>query len=245
MQYCGYSRNFRAQIVDSALKAYDKIKEKSDKKIVPMYRPKSWKRLERLKQKKEKKKTWYRKGGYDSVVFIPPTPNSHLKRLYEKEIRKTSFKIRVVERAGKSIKSMLQRSHPFKKEKCGKEDCMICSSGGSGNCRTNNVTYKIECSLCNEIYIGETGRNGYTRGREHLTAYSKKDSDSVLLRHVREKHSDTIPPEFKMSVIGTHKSAMDRQISEAVRINKAPGDVMNRKNEWGHHRLVSAVLTVE
>ena len=100
--------------------------------------------------------------------------------------------------------------------------------------------------MCKEVYIGESGRNGYTRGREHMTSYQKKESDSVLLRHVRDKHSETNPPSFKMSIIGTHKTALDRQISEAVRINRAPDDeLINRRSEWGHHRLVSSTLTVQ
>ena len=78
-----------------------------------------------------------------------------------------------------------------------------------------------------------------------MAAYQKKDSDSVLLRHVRDKHCETNPPSFKMSIIGTHKTALDRQISEAVKINRHPDELMNRRSEWGHHRLVSCCLTVQ
>ena len=34
--------------------------------------------------------------------------------------------------------------------------------------------YEIECSECGENYIGETGRNGFIRGKEHADDLRKK-----------------------------------------------------------------------
>ena len=46
-----------------------------------------------------------------------------------------------------------------------------------------------------------------------------------------------------MTVIGKHKSALERQIREAVVINNTPDHrLMNRKSEWGHTRLVRSTL---
>ena len=126
---------------------------------------------------------------------------------------------------------------------------MVCGTGGKGNCRATNVTYKIECSECRDYYIGESSRNGYTRGREHLTSLENKTADSVLYRHIRDKHSDhnCVRPTFKMTILATHQSALNRQVSEAVMINKAPSTnrLMNRKTEWGHTKIVSCTLTQE
>ena len=125
MQYSGYTCRFREQIAKSGLKAYEEIKEKDRKGEVPMYRTKKWNRNERQQQKREKKKSWYKKGGYDTVVFVPPTPKSELKKLYENEIKKTDFKIKVVETAGIPIKRMLQKSQPFPDSKCRNEERYI------------------------------------------------------------------------------------------------------------------------
>ena len=166
----------------------------------------------------------------------------------EKEIKKTSFKIKVTERAGDSIKSMLQKSNPFPTRKCSDPQCMVCSTGGKGNCRTNNVTYKIVCNICGDVYYGETCRNCYSRGIEHTTDLNKKTENSVLHRHMRDKHSDTdtpVTPDFTMSVIGTHKTAMDRQIAEAVLINTGGSKLINRKSEWGHTKVVSCTPVAE
>ena len=80
LQYSGYNRKFRAQIAKSALKAYREIKRKDETGEKPMYRNKAWKRKERRKDKRDKKTQWYKKGGYDTVVFVPCTPNSELKK---------------------------------------------------------------------------------------------------------------------------------------------------------------------
>ena len=42
-------------------------------------------------------------------------------------------------------------------------------------CITRNVIYCIKCSLCNMLYIGETGRRLADRIREHLNDISKND----------------------------------------------------------------------
>ena len=73
----------------------------------------------------------------------------------------------------------------------------------------------------------------YTRGAEHTTALHNKDNDSVLYRHLKDKHNDDEnTPTFKMSVISTHKSALLRQISEAIHISNTPDDdLISRKSE--------------
>ena len=235
-------------MLDSALNAYDKIKEKNDRHITPMYRPKNWKSNEREVEKRNKRTNWLRKGGdYESVIFCAPRPNSSLKRAMEKEIKATPFKFKVVETAGKSIKSHLQKSNPFPNKKCGKKDCLICSTGGKGNCRTNNIVYTIKCNICGHKYTGETARNGYSRGVEHLTGLKNKSENSVLYRHMREVHSsENVQPDYTMSITSTHKTALDRQVKEAILIHGAPpANQINRRNEWGHARIVSSALTVQ
>ncbi len=46
----------------------------------PMYRTRTWRKIERMREKRKKREGWYRKGGYDSVIFVPATPGSELKR---------------------------------------------------------------------------------------------------------------------------------------------------------------------
>ena len=86
MQYSGYTQPFRFNVVKSALDAMNTIKEKEALGIRPIHRPKEWRWKERQEEKQQKKRTWYKKGGFDSVLFIPSTPGGKLKSMHQREI---------------------------------------------------------------------------------------------------------------------------------------------------------------
>ena len=54
-------------------------------------------------------------------------------------------------------------------------------------CTSANVIYCITCTLCNKLYIGETGRRLGDRFREHLRDVEKNDKDASkpVARHFR------------------------------------------------------------
>ena len=245
LQYSGYNMKFRAEVTKSALTAYRRIVDKDKKGEQPLYRKKQWKRAERLKKRRAQKENWYKRGGYKSVIFVPATPHSKLRKRYEEEIKKTDLKIKVVETSGRTVKSIIQKSDPFKRAGCNNiEGCMVCE-GGKGQCRREGVTYEIKCSQCECIYVGETARNAHSRGKEHMAALKKKDPSSVLWRHTKQAHSDShTPPHYSMVVTGYHDNSLTRQISEAVRINHVPVSLcINNKQEWAHTQLVRTSLT--
>ena len=39
---------------------------------------------------------------------------------------------------------------------------------GGKTCRKEGITYEIQCEECGDKYVGESARNGYTRGREMI-----------------------------------------------------------------------------
>ena len=86
-------------------------------------------RGERDRVKNEKLLGWYKRGGYDSVMFIQSSPGSEMKRKFQAEVDRSNLRIRVVEKAGRSIKSALQRSDPFKSTTCGRDTCLVCETG--------------------------------------------------------------------------------------------------------------------
>lgn len=238
MQYCGYTKKFRYEVVASALKAYDAIQEHARNGERPLYRPYEWNREERDREKSEKRLGWYRKGGYESVIFVPSTPRSELQQKYQREIDRHGLRIRAVERGGRTVKSSLQRSNPFRSATCGRQSCFVCETEGRGSCEKEGVTYEIECASCKEngeraVYIGETSKNAYTRGKKHLQDLDGKLAGSVMWRHCREKHDSCIS-DFTMGVTGhCRNDSMLRQISEAVRIHgSSDNELINNKTEW-------------
>ena len=85
MQYSGYSKKFRYEVVDSALKAYKTRNEADQEGVQPLHRPKDWRKDEREQEKVRKKNDWYKRGRNEAVIFVPATPNSQLQRKYQKE----------------------------------------------------------------------------------------------------------------------------------------------------------------
>ena len=248
LQYSGYDQIFRYEVANSAINAYMTMMENEERGIRPIHRPKGWNRSERIEQKQLKKKNWYKQGGFDSVLFIPATPEGKLKRMYERTIQKSGLRIKVVERTGRTIKSELQRSNPFRNGGCGRDDCFVCTTTGKGNCDTESVTYEVECRGVNcrkGKYKGETASNGYTRGGEHLQDLATRDIEqSHLWRHCVEQHGGVMQ-EFEMSITGSYRNdAMLRQITEAVQINSTNTDVlMNDRAEWNMTRIPRTVIS--
>ena len=125
-----------------------------------------WKRDERGVEKTGKRDDWYKRGGDEAVIFVPATPGSQLQKKYQSEIRKQGYKIKVGEKMGTTLKKMLQKSNPFKQQRCGRENCLVCKQAGRGPCNAHSVTYEIECQGSENKYVGETARIAYTTGTE-------------------------------------------------------------------------------
>ena len=95
----------------------------------------------------------------------------------------------------------------------------------------------MECLLCQpgegSVYIGETSRNLYTRGREHLDKYrsTKRNKDSFIKKHQDEKHYGC-EAEFRAKVTGTFSDCLSRQVSEGVHIRRSDKNILNSKSEW-------------
>ena len=86
-------------------------------------------------------------------------------------------------------------------------------------------------------YVGETGRSAYERGAEHLSDFLNYEEGSHLLKHYLACHRNLKMSDVKfgMKVRNCFKSAIERQIGEAVAIDveKRKGvQLMNSKSEY-------------
>ena len=232
LQYSGYDKKFRYDVVSTAIAAYRRIKEMDENGDIPMYRPKEWRRDERRKMKEAKKKNWYKRGGYESVIFVPCTPNSELIRKMKERVEESGIKIKLIEKAGRSLGGLLRTADPNKEKRCNRLDCPVCTTGGKGNCRALNVNYRMTCE-CGDEYNGTTTVGAYKRGNEHIDEMIGKDEDSDFWNHCRTKHGGEMK-KLKMDVTETFKGDPTlRQISEAVRIERTdPNRIINRRKEY-------------
>ena len=186
----------------------------------------------------KKNKNWYLKDGRsETVMFVNATPNEVLKKKVEQAAKKHKIKVKVVERRGNTMKSILQKSDPFNKMTCEEEDCVICREGMDVDCRMRGVVYEIVCKEegCNKKYIGQTGRSLYERMREH-TMYNERDRENEskpIARHSYEEHQGR-KIRIGVKVIGSmYGQPTKRMIAEAVKIdNLLVSESMNEKRGW-------------
>ena len=245
MQFSGYTEMFRAQVVKSALCAYDKMVEKDERGEEPLYRPREWRRVERAEERRKKKGDWFKGSGKkknESVIFVPSTPRGELRRRFLESIKRAGVKVAVAEVPGRSVKRRVQRSDPFQDDVCADEEkCLICRHGGGrGMCRKTGVTYEVGCKKCGGRYIGETSRNGFTRGREHMEGIVKKNKESPFVVHSEERHGERAKLEdYEMKITGMYGGdATKRQVAEAIKIQHTQGpELINRQDEWRQVRL--------
>ena len=102
----GYNKKFRKEILDSVLKAYQKMVEDDQAGVKPMYRDRGWNADERQKAKSNKKSNWWNttksKIQYKTVLFVTPTPGGQLMKQLQKresELNKNGQeRIKIVER---------------------------------------------------------------------------------------------------------------------------------------------------
>ena len=99
---------------------------------------------------------------------------------------------------------------------------------------------------CNEknIYKGESGDSGYTKGKKQASDLNARNEKSALWKHCRDIHNREIQ-EFRMKITGTFRNdPMLRQVTEAVQIdNEDPIKLMNTRAEWNMTRVPRAMIT--
>ena len=91
-------------------------------------------------------------------------------------------------------------------------------------------------------YIGETGRSAYERSIEHVNDYDRLEERSHLLRHYVLKHQDIRLDEleFGMRVRSSFKTAIERQVGEAIAISRekrAGTNLLNSKAEFNRCKI--------
>ena len=257
LRVSGYSESFRSKILAEGMAGYvNTLKTRLDTGI-QFNRPKE---VIRMARRKPTASNWFcnAQSTYDAVLFVPPTPQSKLaKLLQEHEVLNNqgrSSRIKIVERAGRPLKNVLAPNDPWGVSKCQDQECFPCSSSvGSPklSCRTPGILYRIVCSVCEDsgkkvVYFGESGQNGYSRGRKHLQDFKSGMTSHCMTIHMKVHHPN-LPRSasyFKMIPVKSFRSPLERQVSEALSINNAEVDlVMNSGSEWRCGRLPRAAVT--
>ena len=223
MKESGYEEKMRLEVIKRGMEGYEKQIARDESGECPLYRPKGYKQEERQRKKVRSKVSWYKP--YDTIMFCPPTPKSELaekfRNIIEKGKEEGRSSVKVVEKAGRKIGSILPGLR--ERENCGREECLVHSMGGRGNCRKEGIVYRGKCVTCSEegiqsVYIGESGRSAFVRGQQHLKAIRNRTESNAFAKHNKESHNNRRDTKFKIDVLKTYRKPLERQIREGIEI---------------------------
>ena len=224
----------REIIVSEGVARYTNIVKLAEDGSRPLYRSSEWQKEARALKKLVKQKTWTKA---DSVIFVQATPGELLKKEVTKIVNEAGFSVRVVEKEGRSLKSVLQRSDVSPPSACLDGDCPLCLTEGRGRCEVEGVVYRIWCKECRSVGVdssmfGETGRTAKIRCGEHRDALLDTKKSSNLREHCEQYHNGTLV-DFGYEVVKTFPlNPLSRQLKEACLIDQHNGVKMNDKREW-------------
>ena len=154
-------------------------------------------------QDQEKKKP----KGYVVLPYVKGV-SERLKRVFKKN------DINLYHKAGTTLRQLLV--HPKdkleKQEQCG-------------------VVYEIDCNVCGEAYIGETGRSLSERVEEHQKSIEKCDSKSALSQHQESSGHvvSTTPLMDSINILEKETREPHRKVLEAMNI-RLRGAKLNRND---------------
>ena len=257
MRNSGHDEKFREEVMNRAVKKYEKDLEEHNSGKKNLYRNRK-EREEECKQKggKRTKDSWFRKkGGKDkerttSILRVPYT-RGVLKEEMDKTLsiaQKPEGTCTVAyEESGQKLHHMLVRPDPFPKEECGRAQCRTVVEGLEGGCRgtcwQQHVNYSIYCRKCERereqggntdksyVYVGESSRGCYKRFEGHR----KSKHNGFMYKHAIEKHGGDLENDFVIKRERVDKDPMRRILRESIKIDNIEKDnnklLMNSKEE--------------
>ena len=82
---------------------------------------------------------------------------------------------------------------------------------------------------------------------EQFGKLHSRNKDNALYKHWKNSHPEMgDPPPFTVDKVAAHRSATERQIGEALEIEKGDYDeLLNSKSEWGMNRIPRQVIQQE
>ena len=136
------------------------------------------------------KDTWFKRKNeeVDAVMFVQATKDEALKKEVQRCADKYNLKLKVIEKVENNLRKELQRSNPFKRDKCEREKCMVCKLETGVNCRARGCVYEILCTECERRYRGQSGNSIKERTNQHFEDWERELDSSPLFRHSQLHH---------------------------------------------------------
>ena len=117
--------------------------------------------------------------------------------------------MKVVEKSGTTLKSILVNSYPWAGGKCGRRRCLPCKARvESSKCRKRNILYESTCQEClgageDYTYVGKSSRSGYERAINHMDDYKDRHEDSHMWGHALAHNGGRLDVKLKFVIDST------------------------------------------
>ena len=93
------------------------------------------------------------------------------------------------------------------------------------------------------IYVGETSKSLYERGREHWKDFKSNLENSHIMKHHIIHHGGIGEPSFFLRPVRYFSTPLTRQIAEAVRIEQwGESIVLNSRSEFNRSKIPRLTL---
>ena len=89
------------------------------------------------------------------------------------------------------------------------------------------------------IYVGESSRSSYQRGKEHLKDVREGVLDHPMVQHFWEEHGGQ-EQGIMIRVLSRHIKTLEHQVQESVLIEKlseVEKECLNLKSEWAGSKI--------
>ena len=157
-----------------------------------------------------------------------PFTNKTMKRRITNLLRRTDLinRVRIWYDAGRNLK---RKFHPPKERQRCPPDCGSCkfSVCDKDSCFEKNLIYRVQCSVCERYYIGETSRMIGTRIKEHT---SQSNPTSAIVEHFRTEHPGSVIRVGWKILHRNQQQYWKRKSLERHYILSAEGDLINRND---------------
>ena len=243
---------------------YKKRKSLKTAKLSLAWGPGGWENKNYKKVKTQENKDLPTK----SVIFTEQTPGGELAKGLRELIGRLQHliggRIKIVERTGTPLKDLFPLTNLWEGEGCGRGECYPCKQGGEEipRCKRRNIIYESICAQCNpeaakkgplkkydgggtpSLYVGETARSLMERAREHINDFETKSKKSHIWKHQTDCHGGNSNHNFIFKIVDTPKSALSRQIGEAVLISRRGGEgaILNARGEYNRCHITRLTL---
>ena len=111
--------------------------------------------------------------------------------------------------------------------------CLLCNRGAAGKEELRELRQDVPT-----IYVGETSRSIQERGVEHWAGWRSQKATNHIHYHQTMEHRGE-PPQFILKPVKWFRSALSRQLAEAVRIRRRGGEgaILNSRSEYNRCQI--------